>query len=223
MTSRSAVAIFACMLAATSLGTAQLTRPSRQPDPYGQPAYSAPNAIPEGTKFLARLDDTLDTKKNIQGKRFQAKLSEDLVAPNGATIPRNKKIKGHVSSYDRGLHGRMLLSFDEIETRHGWVPLIATVTSVPGEHSVNSETGAEGEISRRGVNKTRAAEEAAIGAGVGAITGAAVGGSKGAVIGAAAGAGLGLGAGILTGRDLKLQKGQQLELRLDRAIVVPER
>ncbi len=42
------------------------------------------------------------------------------------------------------------------------------------------------------------------------------------MIGAAAGAGLGVGAGLLTGRNLKLDKGQQLELRLDRQLVAPE-
>lgn len=34
---------------------------------------------------------------------------------------------------------------------------------------------------------------------------------------------VGLGAGILTDRDLKLEKGTQLELRLDRPLVVPYR
>jgi outer membrane lipoprotein SlyB len=58
---------------------------------------------------------------------------------------------------------------------------------------------------------------------VGAVTGTVAGGSKGAIIGAAVGAGAGLGAGILTDRDLKLEKGTQLELRLDRPLVVPYR
>ncbi len=180
-----------------------------------------PDAIPQGTRFLTVLDDKLETNKAKPGKKFKLKLAEDLIAPNGDSIPRGKKIKGHVSSVDRGLHGRILLSFDQIETRHGWVPLVATVTAVPAEHGVEEQTGAEGEISRRGVNKRRAVEAAAIGAGVGAITGAVVGGGKGAAIGAAAGAGVGLGAGILTDRDLKLDKGTQLELRLDRQLVLP--
>ena len=198
--------------------------PQNQQYPVNRPpaGYGAPNAIPEGTRFIAVLDDKLDTKKVGQGKKFKMKLAEDLIAPNGQVIPRGKKIKGHVSSIDRGLHGRMLLSFDQIETNHGWVPLIATVSGVPGEHGVNQTMGSEGEIERRGTDKKRAIESAVIGAGVGAAAGAAAGGAKGAAIGAAAGGALGTGAGILTDRDLVLDKGTQMELTLDRQLQVPD-
>src|SRR5215475_15612168 len=68
-----------------------------------------PNAIPEGTRFLIRLNDRLDTRKLEPGKHFKAKLAEDLVAGNGAVIPRGKTIKGHVSSVEQGFHARLLL------------------------------------------------------------------------------------------------------------------
>lgn len=219
------VGLFALLL--TGLATAQVTSPdNRYPQDSRYPqngAYGAPsaNVIPEGTRFLVVLQDRLETRKIQPGKRFTAKLGEDLAAPNGATIPRGKKVKGHVSSVEGGFSHRLLLSFDQIETQHGWVPLLATVTGVPGEHGVKEETGPEGEISNRGVDKRRAAEAAVIGAGAGAVTGGAAGGSKGAIIGAAAGTGVGLGAGVLTGRNLRLDKGTQLELRLDRQLMVP--
>src|SRR5207245_10747478 len=112
---------------------------------------------------------------------------------------------------------------DEMETRKGWVRLVATVTGVPGDPSIRS-TGDEGELARRSPDKKRVITNVAIGAGVGAATGAAVGGGKGAAIGAAAGAGLGGGTSfIFRGTDLKLDKGTQLEVRLDRDLVVPTR
>ncbi len=180
-----------------------------------------PNAIPEGTRFVVLLEDKLDTAKIDRGKRFKAKLGDDLVAPDGSVIPRGSKIKGHVSDVQQGLHPRLILSFDQIDTRHGWVPLAATVTGVPGEHGLKPETGPEGEIERPGVDKRRAAEAAAVGAGVGTLAGAAAGGGKGAAIGAAAGAGVGLGAGILSDRNFRLEKGTQLEVQLDRQLIVP--
>jgi len=213
------LAVLALLAATIVPAAAQYKDPIYPNDRY----RSYPNAIPEGTRFIVLLDDKLDTNKVERGKKFKAKLAEDLVAADGSVIPRGKKIKGHVSDVDRGLHARLLLSFDQIETRRGWVPLLATVTGVPGEHAVKRETGAEGEIERRGVDKKRAITAAAIGAGVGAVTGTVAGGSKGAIIGAAVGAGAGLGAGVLTDRDLKLEKGTQLELRLDRPLVVPNR
>jgi hypothetical protein len=179
-----------------------------------------PDAIPEGSTFTIRLRDTLDTNKMERGKHFQGEVQEDLVAPNGEIIPRGRKVQGHVADIYRGLHASVVLSFDKIETRHGWVPLAATVIGVPGEHGVNSETGAEGEINRN-VDKKRAIESAAVGAAIGATAGAIAGGGKGAAIGAAVGAGAGGGTGILLDRNLRLEKGQALELRLDRPIIIP--
>src|SRR4051812_6529822 len=65
---------------------------------YG--SYNAPNAIPEGTRFIAVLDDKLETQKIQPGKKFKLKLAEDLMAPNGQVIPRGKKIKAHISNVD---------------------------------------------------------------------------------------------------------------------------
>jgi hypothetical protein len=200
-----------------------------QPSPQSQvpvytppPSSAPPNAIPEGTRFIIKLKDTLDTKNMSQGKRFKAELREDLVTPSGALIPKGRTVRGHVGSFERGYTGaRMLLALDEIETRHGWVPLIGTVTGVPGDPSVKS-TENEGEITRPGPDKKRVIENAAIGAGVGAASGAIIGGGKGAAVGAAVGAGLGTGTGLLfRGNDIKLDKGTQLEVRLNRDLLVP--
>jgi hypothetical protein len=204
------------LLTGVPLTVAQYSN-SRYPD-TGRYA-SHPDAIAEGTRFVIVLDDKLDTARLERGKHFKAKLGEDLVAPDGSMIPRGKKIKGHVSDVGQGLHPRLLLSFDQIETLHGWVPLAATVTGVPGEHAVKQQTGPEGEIEPPGVDKRRAAEDVAVGAGVGTLAGAASGGGKGAAIGAAAGAGVSLG--ILADRNFRLEKGTQLEVQLDRQLIIP--
>lgn len=205
----------------SGLAAAQ-TYPSGYPNNSYPSGYGSnnPYVIPDGTRFVVRLKDKLDTNKMDPGKKFKAELMEDLRAPNGEVIPRGKTLKGHVSSVDKGFHSRIILSFDEIDTNHGSMPIAATVTSVPGEHGVNQETGAEGEISRH-TDKKRTVETAAGGAAVGALGGAIAGGSKGAIIGAGVGAGIGAGASLLTGHNLVLNKGQQLELRLDRPLTVP--
>lgn len=215
--------------------TPSINRPAppleQRPEGTGGPYATAPQAtalppspyaVPEGTSFLVRLEDKLDTNKLQPGKRFKATLEEDLQAPNGAHIARGKKIYGHVSSIERGMHTRLLLSFDEIETDHGRMPLIATVTGVPGEHAVKSPD-AEGTIQRRSVDPRQEMEDVAVGAVIGAIGGAAAGGGKGAGIGAGAGAGLGAIAGLLGERELRLEKGTALELRLDRDLEIPAR
>jgi hypothetical protein len=222
------LAMMAVLLGCVPLAAAQdhnnpypATQDRSNPYPDTSRGGNYPNVIAEGTRFVVLLDDKLDTARLERGKRFKARLGDDLVAPDGSLIPRGKKVKGHVSDVEQGLHPRLILSFDQIETQHGWVPLAATVTGVPGEHGVKPEAGPEGEIERPGVDKRRAAEAVAVGAGVGTLAGATAGGGKGAAIGAAAGAGIGLGAGILTDRNFRLDKGTQLEVQLDRPLMVP--
>jgi hypothetical protein len=178
------------------------------------------NAIPEGSTFLIKLNDKLDTAKLKAGKKFSAKLAEDLVAPDGSRIPHGKKVTGHVSGVDQGLHARLLLSFDEIDTNHGKMPLIATVTGVPGEKAAK-QPNEEGEIERKSPSKARMIETAAVGAGIGAIAGGVTGGGKGAGIGAGVGAGVGAVGGLLTQRNITLNKGTVLEVRLDHPLQVP--
>jgi outer membrane lipoprotein SlyB len=92
---------------------------------------------------------------------------------------------------------------------------------VPGDASIKSD-GEEGEMVKKGPDKKRVIENAAIGAGVGAVSGTVLGGGKGAAIGAAVGAGLGTGTSLLfKGGDMKLDKGTQLEVRLERDLQVP--
>src|SRR6266545_7958821 len=117
-------------------------RPTQNGTGYGD------NYIPEGTRFVVTLKDKLDTSKLQPGKHFETILAEDLMAANGNVIPRGKKVLGHVSSVDQGLHARILLSFDRIDTYHGWMPLAATVISLPGEHGAKT-TGSEGEIEKK--------------------------------------------------------------------------
>ena len=194
------------LIAATSLR-------ARAIDPAITPMVP-PTAVPEGTTFLVLLQDKLDTTDLHPGQHFKARLDEDLIAANGNMIPRGKKIKGHVSAVEHGLHARLLLSFDEIETDHGWVALIATVTGVPNERGLKTPDS-EGEIERQGTSVKHTVEDAAVGAVLGTNVGATAAGTK------ATGAGAGAMASLLANRDLRLEKGTTLEVRLDRTLQIP--
>src|SRR5690242_18145296 len=164
----------------------------------------SPHSIPEGTTFLIRLGDPLDASRVRPGKRFKAALAEDLIAPDESRLLRSSRIKGHVSSVGNGLHPRMLLSFDEIETANGWAPLIATVIAVPGERALQV-SGEEGQIERQGSH--RATDSPA----------SSPSGDEGAhrqTIGAATG----VIEALFADRRLQLQRGTTLELRLDRPL-----
>ncbi|MGZ4731214.1 MAG: hypothetical protein ACXVZH_03650 [Terriglobales bacterium] len=171
----------------------------------GQEEKSAapPHAIPYGTTFLIRLEDKLDVSRIQPGKRFKAKLAEDLMEPDESMILRGSKIRGHVSDVGNGFHPRLLLSFDEIETQRGWAPLMATIIDVPDEHGLT--TRAEGEIERQGQGGGAHRDPDSDG------------------IGSKAGAAAGVVQAIFSDHRLQLQKGTMLEVRLDRPLQVPWR
>jgi hypothetical protein len=178
-----------------------------------------PNVIPQGSILLIQLTDRLDTHSAKAGDRFHARLAEPVTAANGMTLDQGRKIKGHISAVEPGLHTRLLLSFDEIDTGHGWAPLIATVTGVPGERGLR-QIGEEGEIGRRGMTKEEIAEAVVIGASEGAARGAHEGGKKGAAQGAGAGAANSAYSAFESGHDLVLDKGTALEIRIDRSLTL---
>jgi len=157
-----------------------------------------PHAIAEGTRLLIRLADKLDVSRIRPGKRFKATLLEDVVGPDESMISHGSTIKGHVSEVGNGFHPRLLLSFDEIETRRGWAPLMATVIDVPNEHGLT--TREEGVIERQGQGGGDHHDSDSDG------------------LGAKAGAAEGVVRAIFSDHRLELQKGTVLDIRLDRAV-----
>jgi hypothetical protein len=157
-----------------------------------EPAASAPpHAIAEGTRFLIRLEDSLDVSRVRPGKRFKARLMEDVMGPDESMLVHGSTIKGHVSQVGNGFHPRLLLSFDEVETQHGWTPLIATVIDVPSEHGLKK--GEEGAI---GEHRDPDSDS----------------------VSAKAGAAAGVVRAIFSDHTLRLEKGTILDIRLDRPV-----
>ena len=190
---------------------------------FAQDVVSAPpNAILQGTLCLIQITDQLDTHTAKAGEHFRARLAEPVTSPDGQILATGSKIRGHISAVEPGLHRRLLLSFDEIQTSHGWVPLIATVTGVPGEHGL-SRIGDEGEIGRKGMTRQQIAEAVVVAAGEGAMEGEKSGGKRGAASGAGQGAADGALTAFESSHDLVLEKGTALEIRLDRNLSIPTR
>lgn len=174
----------------------------------------AQSEIPAGTRFMVELRDKLEPKKIKVGKKFDARTLEALHATDGNWIEADAKLKGRVSYVDGN---RVVLRFEKLDTRRGWVPIVATVTGTVGER--NLKVGDEGEVKASTGRGKSAAIGAAVGAGVGAAVGASQGGGKGAAIGAAVGAGTGAVLGAAAGgREPVIHEGARLELTLDRPL-----
>jgi hypothetical protein len=178
-------------------------------------------AVAPGTKFLVRLEDELGTKGTKENEKFKVKTLEPLEAGSGIYLPPGAEIHGHISHVEpAGVAGRakIWLTFDEIHTKFGDLPIVAEVVSVPGDHSVKSGPRKEGLIEGRSSTQQDAAEAAAGGAAIGAVKGVKDKDKKEAAEGAALGA---LTAYLMEsgrGHELNLPKGAKLELELERAL-----
>jgi hypothetical protein len=178
-------------------------------------------AVAPGTKFLVRLEDELGTRGTKENEKFKVQTLEPLEAGSGIYLPPGAEIRGHISHVEpAGVAGRakLWLTFDEIRTKFGSLPIVAEVVSVPGDHSVKSGATQEGLIEGRSSNQHHAAEAAAAGAAIGAVKGVKDKDKKEAAEGAALGA---LTAYLMEsgrGHELNLPKGAKLELELERAL-----
>ncbi len=178
-------------------------------------------AVAPGTKFLVRLEDELGSKGTKENDRFKVRTLEPLEAGNGIYLPPGAELRGHISHVEpAGVAGRakLWLTFDEIHTKFGDLPIVAEVVDVPGDHSVKSGPRKEGLIEGRSSTQEDAAQAAAAGAAIGAVKGVKDKDKKEAAEGAAMGA---LTAYLMEsgrGHELNLPKGAKLELELERAL-----
>ena len=168
-------------------------------------------AIPRNTILALELLTPLSTDASLRGDRIQAKVIEPveysgyIVEGRVAEVRRPGKVKGVAE---------LQLAFDQIRSPDNRTATLHAelleVTPMGGENTeIDSEGGVKGPDSRKD-------DAAKVGAasGIGAIIGAIAGGGKGAAIGAIIGGGAGT-AGVMTqrGKDIRLERGQQLKIR----------
>jgi hypothetical protein len=178
-------------------------------------------AVVPGTRVLVRLGNELKTGETKEGKRFGATTLEPMAAGSGIYLPSGAEIRGHVSRIEpAGISGRakIWLVFDEIRTKFGPLPIVASVVGVPGDHSVRSSPEKDGVIEGKTSTQKAAGQAAAEGAGMGALRGIKDKNAKEAAEGAAEAA---LAAYLMEagrGHELALAKGAKLEIELERTL-----
>lgn len=170
-------------------------------------------SIPRDSILLVELISPLSTDATQRGDRFEARVVEPrdldgaIVEGRVSRVKRPGKMKGvaelqldfrTIRMPDRRVAD---LSADVIE--------VVPMSGQDNVGKVDPEGGVRGSDSTKDdVSKVGAAT------GIGAIIGAIAGGGKGAAIGAAIGGGIGTG-GVLSqrGKDIRLERGQQLRIR----------
>jgi len=179
-------------------------------------------AVVPGTRFLVKLEDELNTETSRRNGRFKVRTLEPLEAGSGIYLPAGAEIIGHISRVESaGIAGRakIWLTFDDIKTNFGPLPIVAEVISVPGDHSVR--TGGprqEGLIEGRMSTQQSAAEAAAAGAAMGAVKGVKDHDKREVAEGAMAAA---IAAYLVEsgrGHEVDLPRGAKIEVELERAL-----
>jgi hypothetical protein len=170
-------------------------------------------SLPRETVMLVELLSPLSTDATQRGDRFEARVVEPhdldgaIVEGRISRVKRPGKVKGvaelQLDFRTIRLPDRRVadLSADVIE--------VLPMSGHDNVGDVDPEGGVRGRDSTKDdVSKVGAAT------GIGAIIGAIAGGGKGAAIGAAIGGGIGTG-GVLSqrGKDIRLERGQQLRIR----------
>ena len=168
-------------------------------------------SIPRNTILALELLTPVSTDVSHRGDPFQARVVEPaqyvnfIVEGRVAEVKRPGKVKGVA---------QLQLAFDQIRsTDHRSADLRAELIEITPMGDVTPEVDSEGGVRGRDSTKDDVAKVGAA-SGIGAIIGTIAGGGKGAAIGAIIGGGAGT-AGVMTqrGKDLRLDKGQQMKIR----------
>lgn len=197
------------------------TSPMSAQDQSSDSGGTAPNEVAPGTRFLIRLDDELSTQNSKAGSRFHARTIARLASADGTALPAGAEVRGHVDKVEpahKTGRARMWLTFDDIKTPDGWIPLVAMVDDVPGVHSIHVDYDREGEIESSSSKRQDAFEAAAAGALVGAAAGVASHNGKDAAMGAAVAAATAYMVTSGLGQELTLQRDTKIEIILERSL-----
>lgn len=190
-----------------------------QPAPQDLPPAAC--MVPAGTRFLVGLQDKLNTNEDKAGKRFRARTLEPLTAADGSVLAPGAEIQGHIDKVEPAEkigRARLWLTFDDIQTRAGQKPLMAQLIDAPGVRSIRVVYDHEGEIVVASSQRKRQEEAIAAGAFAGAAPGVVARNPKEAAIGAGIGAVTAFMIASGLGQELTVEKDTKLELVLARPL-----
>jgi hypothetical protein len=187
--------------------TVAILKPGEEPSVSSRPsAAPALIVLPEGTNFVVRMIDAVDSEKVTVGQNYSAALDEPVVIDGQTVVPRGADVVVKlVNAKDSGkFTGRAEL------TLALWTVNVSGKVVDVNTQTITRESDSRGQ-------KTGAM--AAGGAIVGAVIGGIAGGGKGAAIGAGAGGAAGAGAEAATkGPRVKIPAETRLTFVLDNAV-----
>ena len=178
--------------------------------------------VPQGTKILAELETTLNSRTSRQHDRFSATVTESIFVEGIEVIPIGTSLMGKVVRVKKAgrikRRAEMNLEYESLLFPNGVTKSIVAVQSdLDGKEQVGNKEGTiRGESSRK---------RDAIGIGGRSASGAALGGitrgRKGAAIGALTGGLVGLlGSMTRKGEPIEIPAGTRMVIRLEQPLEI---
>ena len=208
---------------------AQTRRPVLHKRATARHAAVAPSprlfTLPAGTRFRARINESLSSKTARIGQTFTANVVEPVYSSSGAVlVPEGSVLTGRVDSVvpaaKGGKPGSIDVSFRRLRTPNGTSRVInGMMTDLIAD---NGKTDTEGTVSGDRMKHRKVIFIGGGGAG-GAILGAAIGGGKARRIGGLVGAGGGfLGQKLTKGEEAEVRVGTEFGVYLNQSISLPK-
>jgi hypothetical protein len=222
-----------------SLANQETTPPATAQAPTGPSATPPPvpanktYTVPAGTKVLLQLRSAINTKSAKQGDGVYLASTFPVVVGNRVMIPAGVYVQGMVDHVVRAgrVKGKSQLDmhFTSIIFPNGTVVEIpGIVNSLPGAQKQTVKDDGEGTIEQNGDKGRNAGKVAEIAIPTGGTVGS-IGGLAGGhpIAGGVAGIGAGLAAAGLVslftrGEDVNIESGTQVEMLLQRPLVLEE-
>jgi len=172
-----------------------------------QPA-PAPIVLPQGSALQVRINESVSTRRNRPGDRFDAVLTTPIVVDGQTVAPAGTMLRGTVREADRS--GRL----------KGTAVLVVALDTIHlNNQDYTIDTSSQGR--RSGGHKKRNFAWIGGGSGGGALIGALAGGGVGAAIGAGAGAAAGVTGAVITGRkDVSIPAETRMTFRLTQPVTL---
>ncbi len=172
------------------------------PAPANNAAPTDSVSVPAGTQLYVRMIDSIDTRTNRVGDKFQASLAQPLVVSDQILVPKDALVYGRIAEAKRA--GRYM----------GQPELRLELTGIEVNGQVIPVSTSDYDLAGKSRGK-QTAERTGIGAGAGALLGALIGGGKGALAGAAIGGGGATAIQVMThGQQLHVPSETELQFTI---------
>ncbi len=179
-------------------------------------------ALPAGTAFKVKLENTLSTFSSKEGDPFSGRVTQDVMLDGKTVIPLGATVQGRVTKVNepRRIAGKPTIGiFPESVVLPNGERYMLNATMVDTSLHNGTDVNTEGQFKGDGIDG-RNLTEIGMGTGGGMLIGGLAGGGKGLVIGGAVGATLTVAHWLGKKRSAALPSGTELMMELSRPLTM---